>query len=461
LAEDDIVMIAKKIIINAVVRKTTESTNFTECAIVNQSEVTITTEVGSKIPEAMSSREEKLKVKMNIFGEGTSEMTSTYEGGIGRWTKVTSACDGETNAVTNINEAEFVKSSRTNCNDLAAGVFLDVNLKGEMIGTGKLPVGIETLGKCSLSSGTDGGQISHAKISLKTADVKDLARDHVTEKVVILPPDLIITDTPLPVPTGRDDHLPHTVLHEAQPASRREDEVYPQGVVEKKVTGLVLREIKEVMVWDEIRCVGGVDSPCLLITVADQWTTGEGTHLLLDPTRNVEEVHPEGGEAEWAAASPTGCDRKGTGTKNLLVTEEHRGILSVAVKENTHVTGAALTMSHVIGTGGLEASYPQAAGPGTGRIEKAGVQDGAVAHHVIGECMSRRKSCVKWKKIAGADQTMKRKSGNMKKTWEMKRTKCRDTEKENDRERPLPLYRQPSLQSEEKGAEVKHRRQKK
>lgn len=74
---------------------------------------------------------------------------------------------------------------------------------------------------------------------------------------------------------------------------------------------------------------------------------------------------------QWAAASPTGCDRKGTGTKNLLVTEEHRGILSVAVKENTHVTGAALTMSHVIGTGGLEASYPQAAGPGTGRIEKA------------------------------------------------------------------------------------------
>ena len=58
-----------------------------------------------------------------------------------------------------------------------------------------------------------------------------------------------------------------------------------------------------------------------------------------------------------------------------------------------------------------------------------GVQDGAVAHHVIGERMSRRKSCVKWRRIAGADQTMKRKSGNMKKTWEMKRTKCRDTEK--------------------------------
>ena len=148
--------------------KDDEPTNFTECAIVNQNEVTITTEVGSKIPEAMSSHEEKLKVKMNIFGEGKSEMTSTYEGGIGRWTKVTSACDGETNAVTNINEAEFVKSSRTNCNDLAAGVFLDVNLKGEMIGTGKLPVGIETLGKYSLPSGTDGGQISHAKISLKS-----------------------------------------------------------------------------------------------------------------------------------------------------------------------------------------------------------------------------------------------------------------------------------------------------
>lgn len=136
------------------------------------------------------------------------------------------------------------------------------------------------------------------RILVSAADVKDLARDHVTEKVVILPLDLIITDAPLPVPTGRDDHLPHTVLHEAQPASRREDEVYPQGVVEKKVTGLVLREIKEVMVWDEIRCVGEVGFPCLLITVADQWTTGEGTHLLLDRTRNVEEVHPEGGEAE-------------------------------------------------------------------------------------------------------------------------------------------------------------------
>ena len=71
---------------------------------------------------------------------------------------------------------------------------------------------------------------------------------------------------------------------------------------------------------------------------------------------------------QWAEASPTGCDRQGTGTRNLPATEEHHGIQSVAVKENTHVTGADPMMSHVTGTDGQEESCPQAAGRGTGRI---------------------------------------------------------------------------------------------
>lgn len=54
------------------------------------------------------------------------------------------------------------------------------------------------------------------------------------------------------------------------------------------------------------------------------------------------------------------------------------------------------------------------------------VQGGAVVHHVIVERMTRRKYRVTWRKIAGANQTMKM-SGNMKKTWLREKTEFQNT----------------------------------
>lgn len=131
------------------------------------------------------------------------------------------------------------------------------------------------------------------------AAVKDLVKDHGTEKVVIFLPDLTITDAArLQPPKGREGHPHHMVPRGVHTASWSEDEVYPQGVVEKRVTGQVLLEIKEGIIWDENQCLGGVGIPRLLITVAVPWRVGEETHPLLDSTRNVEEVRNEGGEAE-------------------------------------------------------------------------------------------------------------------------------------------------------------------
>lgn len=61
-----------------------------------------------------------------------------------------------------------------------------------------------------------------------------------------------------------------------------------------------------------------------------------------------------------AGASLTGCDPQGTVIKNLLATEVRHGTQSVAVIENTHVTGAGHMMSHVIGRGNQEERFPQA-----------------------------------------------------------------------------------------------------
>lgn len=436
-AEDDSVTTAKKTFTNEVDRKTTELTSFIDRANMNQSEV------GSKIPEAMSSLEEKPREMTSISVDETSEMTITYEDGIGSQRKTTSANDEETNAVTSINEAEFVMTTRMNYKGLVAGIFPGVSLK-VMIDIGKDAV-TETQGKDSLPTETDDGQTFHGKTYMTIEAAKDLARDHATEKVVILRPDLTITDALPPSPTGRDDRPHHMVPYGGHTVSWSEDGVYLQGVGEKKVTGQVPLGIKGVMVWGESQCEGEVVTPRHLITVADQWRTDDGeTHPLLDSTWKGDEVHPEGGEEEWGEASPTECDRQGTGTKSLLATEEHHGILSVAVKENTHVTAAGLMMSHVIGTDGPEESCPRAEDRGTGRIRGVGAQDEAVAHNVTGERMSRRKYRVNWMKIAGENQMMKRKSGNMKKTWERKRIKYLDKEKENDPERLRLLHRQPS-----------------
>lgn len=167
MAEDDIVTTAKKIIINEVARKTTDPTIITECVIVNQSEATIITEVGSKIPEATNSNEEKPREMTSIFDEGTSGMTITYELGIVSQRKTTIASDEETNAMTTINEVVFVKSTKLNCRDLEAGIFPGVSLKAAMIGTGKCRAVIaETPGKYSLPTGTDDGRTFPAKICL-------------------------------------------------------------------------------------------------------------------------------------------------------------------------------------------------------------------------------------------------------------------------------------------------------
>lgn len=120
-----------------------------------------------------------------------------------------------------------------------------------------------------------------------------------TEKVVIRHPDLTITGAARhPLLMGRDGHPLHMVPHEVHPASWREDEVYPQGVAEKKATGKVLLEIKRGTARDVIHCLGGEGTPPRLITVVVPWRVVEETRPLLDSTQSVEEVHPEGGEAE-------------------------------------------------------------------------------------------------------------------------------------------------------------------
>ena len=128
--------------------------------------------------------------------------------------------------------------------------------------------------------------------------MKDLVRGHVTEKVDIHSPDLIITNARPPSPTGLDDH-PHPMdLRELHIASRNEDVVYPRGVAEMKVIARVLLETKGGMAWDESQCVGGVGTTCHSIAVADLWRVDEETHPLLDRTWNEAEVHPAEGEVE-------------------------------------------------------------------------------------------------------------------------------------------------------------------
>ena len=147
-------------------------------------------------------------------------------------------------------------------------------------------------------------------LDLLVEAAKDLATDHATEKVVILRPDLTITDALPPSPTGRDDRPHHMVPYGGHTVSWSEDGVYLQGVGEKKVTGQVPLGIKGVMVWGESQCEGEVVTPRHLITVADQWRTDDGeTHPLLDSTWKGDEVHPEGGEEEVGVILSTNNDR--------------------------------------------------------------------------------------------------------------------------------------------------------
>lgn len=104
---------------------------------------------------------------------------------------------------------------------------------------------------------------------LLAVDETDLVRGHVTEKVVIPPPDLTITDGHPQCPTGLDGHPHSTDPRELRIASTSEDVVYLREVAGTKVIARVRLEIKGVMAWDESQCVGGVDTPRLLITGVD------------------------------------------------------------------------------------------------------------------------------------------------------------------------------------------------
>lgn len=159
LEEEDIARIAKKTIISEVARKTSELMSFTECEIVNQSEVTTITEAGPKSSEATISHGENQTEMTSIFGEEMSGKTTTYERGIGSLTKTTSDPDEETSGMTNISEAAFVKSTRMICRGPAADViFPDVRLREEMKDIGK-DAEREMPEKYSLATGTGGGLI--------------------------------------------------------------------------------------------------------------------------------------------------------------------------------------------------------------------------------------------------------------------------------------------------------------
>lgn len=161
-------MIAKKIILNEVARKTTELTIFTECAIVNRSEATIITEIVSKMPVARSFHEENPKEMTGFFDEGTRELTISYEHGIGSLRKTTNGSDEETNATTNIRELAFVMSTTMNCKDLGVGRYPGDSLKEGTRDTGKPRAWIEIPGKCSLLNETGDGQTFHGKIFLRS-----------------------------------------------------------------------------------------------------------------------------------------------------------------------------------------------------------------------------------------------------------------------------------------------------
>ena len=147
-----------------------------------------------------------------------------------------------------------------------------------------------------------------SNLYLSVALVKDLAKDLVTEMVVILLPDLTITDALPPSPMARDDLPRHTVPHGVRIVTWSAGEVYPQAVAEMKVTDRDLPEIRVVMVWDERQCVEEVDILRLLIAVVDQWTTDEGEiHPHLDSMRIEAEELPVGGEPEVSVAGSMCC----------------------------------------------------------------------------------------------------------------------------------------------------------
>ena len=133
--------------------------SFTECEIVNQSEVMTITEAGPKNSEATISHGENQTEMTSIFGEEMSEKTTIYERGIGIPTKTTSDPGEETSEVTSINEVAFVKSTKMICRGPAADViFPDVRLREETKDIGK-DAGRERPEKYSLATGTGGGLI--------------------------------------------------------------------------------------------------------------------------------------------------------------------------------------------------------------------------------------------------------------------------------------------------------------
>ena len=149
-----------------------------------------------------------------------------------------------------------------------------------------------------------------SNLYLSVALVKDLAKDHVTEMVVILLPDLTITDALPPSPMGRDDLPRHTVPHGVRIVIWSAGEVYPQAVAEMKVTDRDLPEIRVVMVWEESQFVEEADIQRLLIAVVDQWTTDEGEiHPHLDSMQIGAEGLPVGGEVEVGVAGSTCCHK--------------------------------------------------------------------------------------------------------------------------------------------------------
>lgn len=457
-------MTDRKTIINEVVLKTTAPMIFNGFAIVNQSEVTITTEVGPKILEPMSFHAESQRAMTSTIGAGTSEMTIIHEREIGSSKERMSVSVEKTNT----REAALVMIMKTNSKGRGIGeMFLDDSSKVEMRDIGKPRAGKEIPGRASLLEETDGDQIFNDKNFLTSAaDVKDLVKDHVIGMAVIPLRGQNITGAGrLPPPTDRcGDHPRHMVPLEAHTASWSVDEAFPQGVVEKKVIDRVLLEIRAGMAWGESRVLDGLGTQHPLMTVAAHWIVDEETHPLLDSMQNVGEVHLDRGGVEEAEVFLIECDRLGTDTKNLLVIEEDRGSQSVVVRENTHVNETGPPMRHVIAIESQEESSHQDVDRDNGRREELGVQDGLVAHHVIVARMSRRKYRVIWRKNGDADQPMKM-SGSMRKIYQRaKETKRQELkEKENGREKLRLLFQHQSLllDLEENDIGVKPRRRNK